>query len=137
MIVAKWRWSIQRCSSGPLDVLFDQRWVRRQVGELQPAGLESDHRAGPGAGFELLGEELDAAGGQPGRLDPVERRRVAALLDVAEDRLPGVEQIAALLLEQRRDEPGGVDGVGVFAADDQARAASRSGNPLRGSARRR
>ena len=47
-------------------------------------------------------------------------RRVAALLDVPEDRLPGVEQVAALLLEQRGDEPGGVDGVGVLAADDQA-----------------
>ena len=82
--------------------------------------MESDHRAGPTAGFELLGQEFYAARGQSGRLDPIERGWVAALLDVPQDRLPGVEQLPALFLEQRCDESGGVDGVGILVADDQA-----------------
>ena len=39
---------------------------------------------------------------------------------MSEDRLPGVEQLAALLLEQRCEESGGVDGVGILVADDQS-----------------
>ena len=75
---------------------LDEGGVGGQVGELQPARLEADHGAGPGPGFELVGEEVDAAGGQPGGLDPVERAGVPALLDVPEDGLAGVEQLPTL-----------------------------------------
>src|SRR4030095_640157 len=67
--------------------------------------------------FEVAGEEVDAAGRQSGGLDPVERAGVSALLNVAEDGLSGVEQLTALLFQQRGEEAGGVDGVGSLAAD--------------------
>src|SRR3954469_17084186 len=104
---------------GALDVALDQVRIGGEVGELQATGLEADHCAGGCSGFELLGEVVDAAGGQTGGLDAVERRRVPAFLDVAEDGLAGIPEAGALLLEQRADESGAVDGVGVLAADDE------------------
>src|SRR5690606_15391263 len=94
-----------------LNVLLDEVRVTREVGEPEFAGRESEHGAGSAAGVELLGQELDAAGGQNGRLYRVERRRVATFLDMAEDLVAGVEQVAPFLLEQGGDELGGVDGV--------------------------
>jgi hypothetical protein len=41
--------------------------------------------AGAGAGFEMLSEVVEAACGEAGGLDAVERRRVAAFLDVSEN----------------------------------------------------
>ena len=72
----------------------------------------------PGGG--LLGQPADAQAGQPRRLDPVEGRRVAALLEVSEDALAHVEQPAALLLEERAHERRVVHVVGVLAPDHQA-----------------
>src|SRR5215207_739927 len=101
-----------------LHALLDEGGVGGQVGELQPARLKADHGAGASPGFELVGEEVDAAGRQSGGLDPVEGAGIPALLDVAEDGLAGVEQLPPLLFKQRGEEAGGVDRVGVLAADN-------------------
>ena len=56
---------------------------------------------------------------QPCRLDAIERRRVATLLDVTEDRLAHVEEVAALPFEQGLDEARRVDLVSVLTSDDE------------------
>ena len=73
---------------------------------------------------------LDALRRHAGGEDAVERARVAALLEVAQDRLPHVEELAALLLEERAHEGRRVEGVRVLVADQEpeplAVAGSRS-----------
>ena len=67
----------------------------------------------------LLDEMLDTLPCQPRSLDPIERRRIAALLDVAEDCLAGIEQTLTFAFEEGLDEVRGVDLVRVFVADDE------------------
>ena len=97
---------------GPAGLRVDQRGIRGQIGELQPAGLGSrpSHWPRPPAS-RLLGRNSTQRAvrlvawmrsngdGSPPSLD-------------VHDGLAGVEQVAALLLEQCRDEPGVVDRVG-------------------------
>src|SRR5438093_7085391 len=75
-----------------------------QAEDLDVATLQADERAGCRSVFSLGDQELDAARRQPGCLDAIERRGVAALLKVPQDRLPHIEEVAALLLEQRGHE---------------------------------
>ena len=48
--------------------------------------------------------------------------KIPALLDMSEDGRPGIEEVAALLLEHGGDEAGGLDRVGILATDHQAQA---------------
>src|SRR5680860_1037751 len=105
-----------------LGIGLDEGGVRGQVGELNTPGLEADYCARPAAGLQLFGQVLDAVRGQPVGLDAVERRGIPALLHMPEDGRPGIEEVAALLLEHRGDEAGGIDRIGILATDHQAQA---------------
>ena len=99
---------------------LDERRELCQRCETDLAVLQPDHRIRRDVGDRLLDEMLDALPSQPRGLDAIERRRVAALLDVTEDRPANVEQSLALAFEQRLDELGRVHVVSMFTADHEA-----------------
>ena len=67
-----------------------------------------------------LDEASQGARRMTGGLDAVEGRGAAALLDMAQDRAPHVEEFTAFLLEERGQELSRVQPVRVLAANDQA-----------------
>ncbi len=103
-------------------LVIDESREIPQIEGLDGSALETDggHRAA--AVLDLVDEVVDAPFGEPGREDPVERGRASALLEVAEDGLADLEEIAALFLEERGHERGRVGRVGHLVADDEAEA---------------
>ena len=95
-----------------------------ELGELDFAVVESYCERGVSASLGLVDQAFDTAFGKTGGEDAVERARVATLLEVAEDRLPDIEEIAPLFLEERNHELGVVTGVGPLIANHQAEAFS-------------
>jgi hypothetical protein len=72
-----------------------------QVQDLEMAALQADECRAARTFSCFIHEELDAARCQQGGLNPIERRGVAALRQMPEDRLPHVKEILILLFEQR------------------------------------
>ena len=58
-------------------------------------------------------------------MNPVERLRIAALLQVTQDGLPHFKQTLAFLLEQGAHEACGVQRIGMFVADEQGEASGQ------------
>ena len=96
MTRASGRSAIHPCSRGrwtPGSISAGNSDERR---EMYFALLESDERARGRIRQRLLDEVLDRLRSQPCGLDPVERRRIASLLHVAEDGLAHIEVVADL-----------------------------------------
>ena len=84
-----------------------------------PSRMPMKAAAPVGPCLGLADQVLDALRRHAGGEDAVEGARVAALLQVAEDRLPHVEQLAALLLEEGAHERRRVERVRVLVADEE------------------